>query len=107
MTKNKARKYNPYQSLVFQIEDMKNKARKALSNEYMVFITTLYGAQINEGTKALKDYAYLTMPEVRLELQLRTKMMRSHTNNKIRKHIEMEKRKQDELLRRLSGSMTK
>src|SRR5215207_6121303 len=99
----KAKKYNPYQSVIFQIESMKNRARKALLNEYMVFLITLYGHQINDGTKAIKDYNYLTMPEVRLELELRIKMMRSATDNKIRKHMEKEKRKQDELLRRLAG----
>jgi hypothetical protein len=107
MKKQKATKYNPYVSDIFQIEDMRNKARVALLNEYMVFLGTLYGAQINEGSKAIKDYNYLTMPEVRLELELRIKMMRTNTNNKIRKHVETEKRKQDELLRRFAGSMSK
>jgi hypothetical protein len=105
--KQAATKYNPYVSVIFQIEDMKNKSRRALLQEYMVFLITLYGHQINDGVKTIRDYNYLTMPEVRLELQLRIKMMRSHTNNKIRKHVETEKRKQDELLRRLSGSMSK
>lgn len=107
MMKQAATKYNPYVSVIFQIEDMKNKSRRALLQEYMVFLITLYGHQINDGVKTIRDYNYLTMPEVRLELQLRIKMMRSHTNNKIRKHVETEKRKQDELLRRLSGSMSK
>ncbi len=99
----KKNSYNPYQSVTYQIESMKNRSRKALLQEYLIFLATLYGGSIQDGTKSIQDYKHLTMQEVRIEIQLRTKMLRNSTNAKIRKHVETEKRKQDEILRRLAG----
>lgn len=100
MKQNK--KYNPRQSITFQIEDVRNKTRAVLSEEYMIFLINLYGHLIQDGTKTIKDFKKMTMLDVRSELVLRTKAMRGDTNAKIRAYKEKEQKKQDELLRKLS-----
>lgn len=94
--------YNPYESLIFQIESVKNRTRKALMNEYMIFLINLYGHLIQDGTKNIRDYKDLTMMDIRNEVIIRIKAMRGESNAKIRAHKEKEQKKQDELLRKLS-----
>lgn len=101
--KKKAKKlYNPHQSVIYQIEEVRNKSRRAITHEYLIFLINLYGNHIETGDKRIKDYYDMTMLDVRNELLLRIKMMRGETNSRIRKHKEEQQRKQDELLRRLS-----
>lgn len=95
-------KYNPYISLVYQIEVIRNHTRKMFLEEYMVFLINLYGHLIQDGTKNIRDYAGMTMQDVRTELTLRTKAMRGESNAKIRAHKEKEAKKQEELLRKLA-----
>jgi hypothetical protein len=47
----------------------------------------------------------MTMLDLRVEVELRTRAMRSSTNAKIRAHREKEQKKQDELLAKLSRHM--
>jgi len=94
--------YNPYIPIVYQIERVRDKTRKALLEEYQIFLINLYGHLIEDGTKRISDFSNMTMLDIRTEVQLRTRAMRSLTNIKIKAHQEKEQKKQIELLRRLS-----
>lgn len=94
--------YNPYQSIVYQIEVVRNKTRRALLHEYMIFLINLYGSSFDDGRVRIKNYADMTMLDMRNEILLRIKMLHGESNAKIKKHKEEQQRKQDELLRRLS-----
>lgn len=95
-------KYNPHIPLVYQIEKVRNKTRKALLEEYQIFLINLYGHLIEDGTKRISDFSSMSMLDVRTEVQLRTRAMRTSTNQKIKAHKEKEAKKQEELLRKLS-----
>lgn len=94
--------YNPHISLVYQIERVRNKTRKSLLNEYIIFLINLYGHLIEDGTKRIADFSNMTMQDMRVEVQLRTRAMRISSNQKIRAHQDKEAKKQEELLRKLS-----
>ncbi len=103
MTKQKTKvKYNPNIPLVYQIEKIRNRTRKALLEEYTIFLINLYGHLIEDGTKRVADFATMSMLDIRVEVQLRTRSMRQSTNAKIRAHRDKEQKKQDELLRKLA-----
>lgn len=100
------RLFNPYQPTVYQIEFVRNKTRKALLEEYIIFLINLYGHLIQDGTKRITDFNNLTMLDIRTEVTLRTKAMRGESNAKIRAHQEKEQKKQDELLARLAQQLS-
>lgn len=102
MTKKVKQKYNPYIPLVYQIEKIRNRTRKALLEEYTIFLINLYGHLIEDGTKRISDFSNMSMLDVRTEVQLRIRAMRGSTNAKIRAYKEKEKKKQEETLRKLS-----
>lgn len=100
--KKPKQKHNPYTSLIYQIEVIRHRTRKALVEEYMIFLINLYGHKFQDGEKTIKDYNHLTMMDIRNELLLRTRMMKGDTDAKIKKYKEDEQRKQDEYLRKLA-----
>lgn len=102
MTKKPKAQYNPHIPLIYQIEKVRNRTRKALLEEYMIFLINLYGHLIEDGTKRITDYANMSMLDIRTEVQLRTRSMRQSTNAKIRAYHDKEQKKQDELLKKLS-----
>ncbi len=103
MTKPKIKQlYNPYTPVIYQIEKVRNRTRKALVEEYMIFLINLYGHLIEDGSKRITDYDTMTMLDIRAEVQLRTRAMRGSTNAKIRSQREKEQKKQDELLAKLA-----
>lgn len=106
MKQKKAKRlFNPYVPTVYQIELLRNRTRKALLEEYIVFLINLYGHLIQDGAKRISDFDKLTMLDIRTEVTLRTKAMRGDSNAKIRAHKEKEQKKQDDLLKRLSQQL--
>jgi len=95
-------KYNDYVSYTYQLELVRNRTRAVLSREYMVFVVNLYGHLIQDGTKKIRDYAAMSMVDMREELILRTRAMRGSNNRKIKEYKVKEQKRQDELLRKLS-----
>jgi hypothetical protein len=96
------RTYNPYIPLVYQVELIRNKTRKALLEEYMIFLINLYGHLIQDGTKRISDFENMTMLDIRTEVTLRTRAMRGENNSKIRAYQEKEQKKIDKLMKDLS-----
>jgi len=95
-------RHNNYIPYTYQLELVRNRTREVLMREYMIFVVNLYGHLIQDGTKKIRDYANMSMIDMREELILRTRAMRGSNNRKIKEYKEKEQKRQDELLRKLS-----
>lgn len=51
-----------------------------ISEEYILILSTLFGDQIAQGLKTLKDFDHLNMTDVKRELEFRTRMVAREVN---------------------------
>ena len=95
-------KINAIESFSFQRESLQWLNRKALADEYLIFLVTLYGIHLDSGARRIYDFSYMTMPEMRQEIKARVYMIRAENKRKIRAYFEKEAKKQQDMLRKLS-----
>lgn len=96
-----ALKHNPHQSIIFQQERIRHRLPKALADEYLIFLTTLYGRKFESGDVRIRDYADMTMYDIYNELRLRTKMIHADNERTRDKVKEKERKEQDEAIQEL------
>jgi hypothetical protein len=99
--KNKAVKHNPYQSILFQQERIRHRTPKALADEYLVLLTTLYGRRFESGEVRLKEYIDMTMFDVTAEIKLRTKMIHADNQRATQQRKDKERKEQEEAIQEL------
>lgn len=98
--KNSTR-YNKHRSVLFQIEAARHRTPKALAEEYLIFLSTLYGRKIETGDVRLRDYGDMTMYDIADEIKIRTKMLHADNMRKIEQHKDKRKKEQDEAIKQL------
>src|SRR5688572_9310856 len=96
-----AAKHNPYQSILFQQEKIRHRTPKALADEYLILLTTLYGRRFESGEVRLKEYADMTMFDIINEIKLRTKMIRADNQRISQQKEEKERKEQEEAIQEL------
>lgn len=96
-----ALKYNPRQSILFQQERIRHRTPKALAEEYLILLTTLYGRRVESGEVRIKDYADMTMFDVVNEIKLRTKMIHAENQRTTQQREDKERKEQDAAIQEL------
>ncbi len=89
----------------YKVQKARRELIEVMQNEVYIFLSTLFGNHIEEGRKRIADFGDMTMFDVGSEIKLRTQMMRTHNNARVRHHFEEEQKKQDQLLARLKATM--
>lgn len=85
----------------FVLQDVRRRLIDIISREHYTFLSTFYSDHIQEGKKTIKDYGKLTMFDIRSELRLRTQILRTTSNQKVKAHFKEQNRRQQELLEKL------
>lgn len=93
--------HNPYQSILFQIEAIRQRTPEILAKEYLVFIASLYGRKIEAGDVRIKDYADMTVFDVQEEIQLRTSLLHADNQRKLTEYKDKKKKEQDAAIQEL------
>lgn len=94
-------KHNPYESVLFQIEAIRQRTPEILTQEYLVFIASLYGRKIESGDARIKDYADMTVFDVHDEIHLRTTLLHADNQRKLTEYKTKKRKEQDDAIKEL------
>lgn len=72
-----------------------------ISEEYIFMLSALFGDQISQGLKTLKDYDHLTMTDLKRELEFRTRMVARQVSAKEYQLREQHKRDEEAFMEEL------